>query len=273
MTELDAGTLRLLFFSGIFATMALIEFLLPCRHLSVRRLSRWPTNWAIVILDAALVRLLFPIGAMGLALWAGSSHIGLFNWIGWQGWTAGFAAFLALDFAVWFQHWAAHKVPVLWRVHQVHHADGDMDVTTALRFHPVEIILSFLWKGLVIIAIGAPVEAVLVFEIILNGAAMFNHANVALPRGLDKLLRLLIVTPDMHRVHHSAVPRETDSNYGFNLSLWDRLFRTYIDQPSQGHLKMTVGLSEEMAVGARKLSWSLLLPFRRMQSRRPRGKG
>ncbi|WP_417685157.1 sterol desaturase family protein [Roseibium sp.] len=271
MNDIDPGTLRLLFFGGIFVTMAAIELLLPRRDLSVGRLSRWPTNWAIVILDALLVRLLFPIGGVGLALWASENGFGLLNLLDWQNWTgalAGVAAFLVLDFAVWFQHLAAHKIPVLWRIHQVHHADGDVDVTTALRFHPIEILLSFLWKGLVILGLGAPVEAVLVFEIVLNGAAMFNHANAALPQWLDRGLRLVIVTPDMHRVHHSAKPSETDSNYGFNLAIWDRIFRTYTAQPEKGHLGMTIGLSEDMSRGARRLSWSLVLPFRPLATRR-----
>ncbi|MEP4032846.1 sterol desaturase family protein [Roseibium polysiphoniae] len=268
MADLDIGTVRLLAFSSIFLVMSVAELLLPRRDLSVGRLSRWPTNWSIVVLDAVLVRLIFPIGGVGLAIWAQSNDLGLFNAFGWQGWLVGVAAFLVLDFAVWFQHWAAHKVPLLWRMHQVHHADGDVDVTTALRFHPLEILLSFVWKGLLIVALGAPPEAVLVFEIVLNGAAMFNHANVTLPKPIDAVLRLIIVTPDMHRVHHSADWVETDSNYGFNLSIWDRLFRTYIDQPAKGHLGMIIGLSDDMTAGARKLPWSLMLPFRPLKSRR-----
>ncbi|WP_422785527.1 sterol desaturase family protein [Roseibium algae] len=250
--------------------MACIELLLPYRELSVDRVSRWPTNWGIVVLDAVLVRLIFPIGGVGLAYWAQSQGFGVLNWVGWHGWSAAVLAFLILDLAVWFQHWAAHKVPLLWRLHQVHHADGDMDVTTALRFHPFEILLSFVWKALVIVLLGAPVEAVLVFEIVLNGAAMFNHANASLPKGLDRVLRWGIVTPDMHRVHHSAEPCETDSNYGFNLSIWDRIFNTYTQQPAKGHLGMTVGLSKDMAVGARKFHWSLALPFRPLEMRRRR---
>ncbi|MEO9903116.1 MULTISPECIES: sterol desaturase family protein [Alphaproteobacteria] len=268
MADLDVGTVRLLAFSSIFLVMSLAELLLPRRDLSVGRLSRWPTNWSIVILDALLVRLIFPIGGVGLAIWAQTNDVGLFNASGWTGLLVGVGAFLVLDFGVWFQHWAAHKVPILWRMHQVHHADGDVDVTTALRFHPLEILLSFVWKGLLIVALGAPPEAVLVFEVVLNGAAMFNHANVTLPKPVDAILRLVIVTPDMHRVHHSADWVETDSNYGFNLSIWDRLFRTYIDQPAKGHLGMTIGLADDMTVGARKLPWSLMLPFRPLRSRR-----
>jgi len=264
----DPNTLRLGFFAGIFAIMAGIEALLPKRELSVSRLSRWPTNWGIVVLDAVLVRLIFPIGGIGLAILAVDQQWGVFQFLGWQGLIAGLLAFLILDFAVWVQHWAAHKIPVLWRVHRVHHADGDMDVTTALRFHPIEILLSFVWKGAIILALGGPVWAVVVFEIVLNGAAMFNHANVALPRWLDRGLRWLIVTPDMHRVHHSARVSETDSNYGFNLSIWDRLFRTYTDQPVGGHSGMTIGLDPESAQGARRLGWSLAFPFHALKPKR-----
>lgn len=264
---LDASSLRLVFFIGIFAAMAGLEVLLPRRDLSVGRISRWPTNWGIVIIDAALVRLIFPIGGIGLAVWANEQGWGLLNLLGWRGWSAGLLAFLVLDLIVWFQHWTTHKLPILWRLHQVHHADGDMDVTTALRFHPIEILLSFLWKALFILGLGAPVIAIVAFEIVLNGAAIFNHANVALPRRLDGMLRAIIVTPDMHRVHHSALMQETDSNYGFNLSIWDRIFRTYTDQPSKGHDAMTVGLDADMAVGARRLPWSLALPFRSLKKR------
>ncbi len=269
LSELEPATLRLVFFMGIFLVMALVELLLPMRELASRRLSRWPTNWAIVLLDALMVRLLFPLGGAGVALWAIDHGIGLFNMLELPGLMAGVLAFLFLDLAVWFQHLVSHKIPLLWRIHQVHHADGDVDVTTALRFHPVEIFLSFLWKAVVIALLGAPVEAVLLFEIVLNGAAMFNHANVALPQSVDRWLRLLVVTPDMHRVHHSAEVSETDSNYGFNLSIWDRMFKTYIAQPRKGHFAMEIGLSPEMSEGARRLPWSLALPFRPLA---PRGK-
>ena len=262
MPELDAGAVRLLVFLGIFLLMGLAEAVWPRRRLSVNRKGRWPVNWAIVLLDTLIVRLLFPLGGVGIAIWARQMDAGLFNHLNRSSILEGCVTFLFLDFAVWFQHWAAHKVPLLWRVHQVHHADGDMDVTTALRFHPVEILLSFFWKAAVIIALGASPEAVLIFEIALNGTAMFNHANARLPEWLDSGLRLLVVTPDMHRVHHSAERCETDSNYGFCLSVWDRLFRTYVSAPALGHEGMTVGLSEEKTLGARRLGWSLLLPFR-----------
>lgn len=262
MPELDAGTVRLVVFVALFVLMAFAEAIWPRRKLSASRKERWPVNWTIVVIDAAILRILFPLGGVGLALWAAQGGFGLFNALKLPVLLEGFVAFVLLDLAVWFQHWAAHKVPLFWRIHQVHHADGDMDVTTALRFHPAEILLSFFWKGAVILGLGASPEAVLVFEAVLNGAAMFNHANAHLPRWLDSVLRLVIVTPDMHRVHHSAERSETDSNYGFCLSLWDRFFRTYTAAPALGHENMVVGLSPEKALGARRLLWSLLLPVR-----------
>ncbi|MBL4599180.1 MAG: sterol desaturase family protein, partial [Rhizobiaceae bacterium] len=170
---------------------------------------------------------------------------------------------LVLDFAIWFSHLASHKVPIFWRIHRMHHSDIDIDVTTAIRFHPVEIILSMFWKYLIVLALGAPAASVLVFEIVLNGGALFNHANFKLPLSIDKVLRLLIVTPDMHRVHHSIIRKETDSNYGFNLSIWDRMFGTYIDQPSKGHDEMTIGLKEWQDEKPARLDWILMVPFRK----------
>jgi sterol desaturase/sphingolipid hydroxylase (fatty acid hydroxylase superfamily) len=172
-------------------------------------------------------------------------------------------ALLILDLAIWFQHYVSHKVPVFWRLHQVHHADVDIDVSTAIRFHPVEIALSMLWKIALVFAFGPSAVAVVVFEVILNGCAMFNHANIALPAWLDRVLRIFIVTPDMHRVHHSVIRREHDSNFGFNLSIWDRLFGTYTPQPEKGHEAMTIGLSNYQSTNPTKLLWSLLLPFGR----------
>jgi sterol desaturase/sphingolipid hydroxylase (fatty acid hydroxylase superfamily) len=178
-------------------------------------------------------------------------------------WLAGGIAFIVLDFAIWLEHVASHKVPLFWRIHRMHHADTGFDVTTALRFHPIEIVLSMFWKALVIAAIGAPPFAVLVFEIVLNGSSMFNHANINLPQGMDRMLRTAIVTPDMHRVHHSTEPRETDSNYGFNFALWDRVFRTYRDQPEKGHERMAIGLPLWRDAEPAELIWSLKLPFRK----------
>ena len=263
---LDTNTVRLSFFAGIFVIMVLIEAFLPKRDLRLGRGTRWPANLALLVISAVLVRLVFPIGGVGLAVLAAGNGWGILPVFGLNGLAAGLIAFLVLDLAVWFQHWASHKVPVLWRIHRVHHADGDVDVTTALRFHPIEILLSFMFKGAVIVALGGPVEAVLIFEIVLNGAAMFNHANIAMPRWMDGALRLLMVTPDMHRVHHSVRSSETDSNYGFNLSVWDRVFRTYTAQPKDGHLGMKIGLGPEWTERAHSLPFSLWIPFRRAPS-------
>lgn len=266
---LDTNTIRMACFGGIFLLMALLEFALPMRDRPLGRLRRWPTNWGLVLLDALLVRLIFPIGGVGLAVLARENGWGLFPLFGWSGGAAGLAAFVILDFAVWLQHLASHKIPVFWRIHRMHHADAEVDVSTALRFHPAEILLSFVWKGAVILALGAPVEAVLVFEIVLNGAAVFNHANASLPRWLDRVLRLAIVTPDMHRVHHSVRPEETDSNYGFNLSFWDRLFGTYVPQPKFGHERMELGLGHELTPRAHHLPFSLWIPFLPLRRQKP----
>ncbi|MEP1931585.1 MAG: sterol desaturase family protein [Roseibium sp.] len=261
LKALDTNTIRMICFASIFGVMALLEFVQPKRGQPLGRLKRWPTNWGFILLDSLLVRLIFPIGGVGLALFAQEHGWGLFGLLGWSGVFIGLLCFLALDFAVWLQHLASHKIPVFWRIHRVHHADAEVDVTTALRFHPIEILLSFVWKGAVIVALGGPVEAVLIFEIVLNGAAVFNHANASLPKWLDRLLRLVIVTPDMHRVHHSVLQEETDSNYGFNLSIWDRVFGTYIPQPKGGHTDMELGLGPDLTPRAHQLPFSLSIPF------------
>jgi sterol desaturase/sphingolipid hydroxylase (fatty acid hydroxylase superfamily) len=263
--EIDINQLRMACFAGIFLVMALLEAGLPRRALKSSRLKRWPTNWGFIVLDALLVRLIFPIGGVGLAMLAEERGWGLFGFLGWSGnWSGGLAGlltFLILDLAVWFQHLASHKVPLFWRIHRVHHADSEVDATTALRFHPVEILLSFVWKGLVIVALGGPVEAVLIFEIVLNGSAVFGHANVRLPLGIDRWLRFIIVTPDMHRIHHSVIRRETDSNYGFYLSIWDRLFGTYTRDPEMGHEAMEIGLGPSLTPRAHSFPFSLWIPL------------
>ena len=265
-TGWNETALRLVAFLGIFAAMACLEFLIPKRDLRAPRSGRWTTNLAIVILDSGVVRLLAliakPLVAVGAAIYAEQLGWGLFNNIAWPSWLEILIALVAFDFLIWLQHLASHKVPMLWRVHQMHHADIDIDVSTALRFHPVEIALSMLWKVLWVFILGPAAVAIVLFEVILNGCAMFNHANIALPRWLDGGLRLLIVTPDMHRVHHSTARREHDSNYGFNLSVWDRLFSTYTAQPEKGHLGMTIGLSPYQSMAPTRFLWSLKLPFR-----------
>ncbi|MEM6421103.1 MAG: sterol desaturase family protein [Pseudomonadota bacterium] len=255
--------IRLSAFFGIFAAMALLEWRLPMRRLVAPRLRRWGTNWGISALDSAMVKLLFGAAAAGAAIDAGMRGWGLFNAADWPLWLEIVIVFVILDFAIWLQHLLSHKIPVLWRLHQVHHADRDIDVTTAIRFHPIEIALSMVLKIGLVYALGAPWEAVVLFEIVLNGAAMFNHANIRLPVRFDRWLRLAVVTPDMHRVHHSIDRREHDANYGFNLSVWDRLFGTYVDQPAGGHEGMTIGLADMQNEGPTRFVWSLALPFRR----------
>lgn len=256
----EAG-LRIGIFVIVLAAMAGLERLMPKRQLRAARLGRWSTNLGLVVIDSLAVRLLVPLAAVGVAALAADKGFGLLHWLALPDWLAFVVALLLLDFAIWFQHLAAHKVPLLWRLHRVHHADIDIDVSTALRFHPIEILASMLWKMAVVAAIGAPVSAVIAFEVILNAMAMFNHGNVALPRPLDAVLRLFVVTPDMHRVHHSVIQTETDSNYGFNLSLWDRLFRTYTTEPAKGHDGMTIGLAEYQSEAPTRIGWSLALPF------------
>jgi sterol desaturase/sphingolipid hydroxylase (fatty acid hydroxylase superfamily) len=263
---MSEATIRLLLFLGIFAAMALFELVLPRRELIFSRARRWTTNLAIVAVDTAVLRIVFPMAAVGVALWAEAGGYGLFALAGLPLWLAGLLGFVLLDFAVWAEHWASHKIPLLWRIHKMHHADRDIDVTTALRFHPLEIVISMLWKAAVVLAFGIPAIAVLVFEVVLNGAAMFNHANFRLPLVLDRWLRLVVVTPDMHRVHHSVIRSETDSNYGFNLAVWDRIFGTYTDQPREGHEGMTIGLAEYQHDGPAGILWSLALPFRRSEA-------
>lgn len=257
--------LRFGVFAGLFALFASLEALAPRRQRSQARAGRWFTNLSIVVLDTLALRALafaVPLLAVGAALDAGRMGWGLFNVLDWPLWLEVILSVLILDFAIWAQHLVTHKVPILWRFHRVHHADRDFDVTTALRFHPVEIAASALLKVGLVYVIGPSALAVIVFEILLNATAMFNHANLRLPLGLDRVVRLVLVTPDMHRVHHSVHRHEHDSNYGFSLSIWDRIFRTYVPQPAAGHDGMTVGL-EWQDDRPMKLGWALWLPFRR----------
>ncbi|MFA9386905.1 MAG: sterol desaturase family protein [Methyloceanibacter sp.] len=270
---LDQGDdlLRFAVFAGVFLVMAAVEFFWPKRKLIASKGRRWLTNIGISVTAGVLIRLMataiVPIAAVAVAFYAEDHQIGLLNHAPWPAWVKVAVSLVLLDLAIWAQHLASHKIPVLWRLHKVHHADRDIDVTTAVRFHPIEIGLSMLWKIVVVLVLGAPPLAVFLFEVILNACAMFNHANVALPGWADAILRLVVVTPDMHRVHHSVRRREHDSNYGFNLSLWDRLFRTYTAQPEGGHQGMTIGLNTYQNEEPSKLGWSLLLPFRRPPSR------
>ncbi len=258
----NEAALRLGFFLGIFAIMAGWEGLAPRRALSLTRLWRWSNNLGLVALNTLMLRLVFPVLAVGLALWARENGWGLFNNVEAPFWLAFAVALVVQDLVIYGQHVMVHYVPVLWRLHRVHHADPDFDVTTALRFHTLEIALSMAIKMGTVLALGPPLVAVIVFEIVLNGMAMFNHGNVRLPGALDRVLRALVVTPDMHRVHHSIIRRETDSNFGFNLSIWDRLFGTYRAQPEKGHGGMEFGVETFRDERRQSLWWMLALPFR-----------
>lgn len=254
--------IRLAAFLGIFALMALGEVLAPRRSPRLTRARRWPHNIGIVILNSVIARLVFPTATVGVAAAAAAHGWGLFNQVEAPFGLAVLASLVALDLAIYFQHVMFHAVPLLWRLHRVHHADLDFDVTTGARFHPIEILLSFLIKFALVLLLGAPIVAVVAFEVVLNGMAMFNHANVRLPGGLDAWLRRLLVTPDMHRVHHSVEPAEANSNFGFNLSLWDRLFGTYREAPRLGHEGMAIGVRGfEDPKRADTLPGMLAIPF------------
>jgi sterol desaturase/sphingolipid hydroxylase (fatty acid hydroxylase superfamily) len=255
--------IRLGFFLAVFALIGLWEVAAPRRALTTSKAMRWTSNLGLVALNTVLLRLAFPLAAAGMAAFAAANGWGLLNHFQVPLWLAVPIAVIAMDFVIWLQHVMVHAVPVLWRLHRVHHADLDYDVTTGSRFHPIEIGLSMLIKFATITVLGPPVVAVVIFEVLLNATAMFNHGNVSLPAGVDRVLRWLVVTPDMHRVHHSVEDDETNSNFGFNLPWWDRLFGTYRDQPRAGHDAMTIGIHvhrdpREVA----RLDGMLLLPFR-----------
>src|SRR3954447_1505396 len=242
--------------------MALWEALAPRRPQAIGRLTRWPNNLGVVIVDTLALRLLFPTAAVGLALVGEARGWGLVNNVMLPAVLKVLAAVVLLDLAIYLQHVLFHAVPVLWRLHRMHHADLEFDVTTGLRFHPVEILLSMAIKLMVVVALGTPALAVLLFEVLLNATSIFNHANLRLPGWLDGALRLVVVTPDMHRVHHSVTPRETNSNFGFNFALWDRLFGTYRAQPAAGHEAMVIGIEQFGDPGGLRLDRMPTQPLR-----------
>lgn len=248
-------------FLGVFAVLAASEVFAPRRRLSTSKSHRWFANLTIVALNPLAVVLIFPILPFGLALLASENNWGLLNQFVLPDTVEILIGVVALDFVVYAQHVLHHAIPVLWRLHMVHHADLDIDMTTGLRFHPIEIIVSMAIKLSVVAALGAPPLAVLIFEVALNATSMFNHSNIHIPEKVDRILRLLVVTPDMHRVHHSVIIRETNSNYGFNLPWWDRLLGTYKDQPEKGHTDMTIGLSQFRDPQKLSLLHLLILPF------------
>ena len=257
----DVNALRFGLFVAVLLAMAVAEAVLPRRERSHPRLRRWPTNLGMALIDSLVVRFLFPVVAVGTAAFADARSWGLLGAVALPLWLEVLIAVVVLDLAIYAQHVAMHKVPVLWRLHRVHHADPDLDVTTGIRFHPIEIALSMLYKMALVLILGPTAFAVFLFEAVLNAMSLATHANLRLPLGLDRALRLVFVTPDMHRVHHSVERIETDSNYGFNLSVWDRLFRTYRPQPRAGHRGMTIGLPEYRTDAPTRLGWSLMLPF------------
>jgi sterol desaturase/sphingolipid hydroxylase (fatty acid hydroxylase superfamily) len=254
--------IRLGFFFGIFALMAVWEILAPTRALTVSKAVRWANNLGLVFFNSFILRLVFPAAAVGVAAFAAENGWGLLNYYSLPAMVAVVVSIVAMDFVIYLQHVMVHAVPALWRLHRVHHADLDYDVTTGARFHTVEIVLSMLIKFATIIVLGPPVVAVVIFEVVLNATAMFNHGNVSLPKGLDRVLRWFLVTPDMHRVHHSVEDDEANSNFGFSLPWWDRLFGTYRDQPRAGHEGMTIGIHTFRNM--KQVSWlpgMLALPF------------
>ncbi|MFC1896667.1 sterol desaturase family protein [Thermodesulfobacteriota bacterium] len=257
----NEGIIRLGFFAGIFTIVALWEVLAPRRSLTTSKAARWTWNLALTIVNPLVVGLLFPVLAVTMAVKAQQGDWGFLNSLNMPPWLAFVAAIIALDGIIYLQHVMFHAVPTLWRLHMVHHADLDYDVTTGLRFHPVEIVISMLIKLSAVAVLGPPVIAVVIFEVILNGMAMFNHGNIRLPQALDRILRLFVVTPDMHRVHHSWFPFETNANFGFNLSWWDRLFGTYRAQPRNGHEGMTIGLRQFRDASRLTILHLLAMPF------------
>jgi sterol desaturase/sphingolipid hydroxylase (fatty acid hydroxylase superfamily) len=254
--------IRLIAFAGILAVMALWELFAPRRNQEIGRGRRWPSNLGMVVVDTLLVRLVFPTAAVGMALVTEERGWGFFHAFDVPYALAFIASVILLDLAIYLQHVLFHAVPILWRLHRMHHADLEFDVTTGIRFHPIEILLSMVIKFAVVAALGTPAAAVLVFEVILNATSMFNHGNVQLPEKIDRWLRWIVVTPEMHRVHHSIVARETNSNFGFNLPWWDRLFGTYRAQPQAGHLGMTIGISQFRDPAELRLDYMLFQPFR-----------
>jgi len=261
------ANIRLSVFLGVLAVMAIWELIAPARRMEIPRFIRWSNNFALVVVDTVLVRLLFPVLAVGLAASVNGAGFGLIPYLGLPLWLGFILAVLVLDLAIYLQHVMFHFVPALWRLHRVHHSDIDFDVTTALRFHPIEILMSMGIKLAVIAALGPVAVAVMVFEVVLNASAMFNHSNIRLPRALDRVVRLVLVTPDMHRVHHSVHPDETNSNFGFNLPWWDFLLGTYRAQPRDGHEDMKIGIKDFRTGRDQWLDYLLAQPLRHVTRR------
>jgi len=263
--------IRLGFFAGIFGLMAIWEVLSARRELTTGKGRRWMGNLSLVLVDALMVRLLFPTAAVGTALIVADLGWGVLNVVSVPYWAGVLISVAALDLAIYLQHVMFHALPALWRLHMVHHADVDLDVTSGARFHPIEILISMVYKLAVISVLGPPVLGVLIFEVVLNALAMFNHANVRMPLVLDRVLRWIIVTPDMHRVHHSVDSWEHNRNFGFNLSCWDRVLGTYRDQPAKGHQEMIIGLKSFRNRTWQALPRMLAMPFFKLAASGSRG--
>lgn len=261
-------SIRLGFLFGVVLLLFIAEQLSPRRKTKRSKTSRWFNNFGLVVLNSIVLKLVAPIGATGVALYANSQEWGLFNIVSMNGWLELIATLVILDFAIYWQHVVFHKIPWLWQLHLVHHADVELDASTGVRFHLLEILLSFAIKCAVIATLGASATAVLIFEIVLNATAMFNHSNFKLPSWLDRLLKFFIVTPDMHVVHHSVEHDEMNTNFGFNLPWWDYLFRTYRGEPKLGHEHIEIGTNQFRGHKSERLHWMLLLPFVRSSKRR-----
>ncbi len=257
----NEGAIRLAFFIGIFLMVAIVEVIIPRRPLTTSKATRWFGNIGIIVINTIVVRLLFSSGAVGVAIWVGGQGWGMLNSVDLPFWLEVVLSIALLDFIIYLQHVMFHAVPLLWRLHMMHHADMDYDVTTGTRFHPIEILISMLIKTSAIMLLGAPALGVIIFEILLNGTAMFNHGNFFIHPGTDRVLRWFVVTPDMHRVHHSVFPSEANSNFGFNMPWWDRLMGTYRARPMRGHDGMTIGLNQFRDPSRLTLPWMLVLPF------------
>ena len=257
----NEAIIRFSFFITVFTACAIWEMIELRKEIYQNKIHRWKTNLAMATLGVIALQILIPVTATLTAIWAQQNRWGMLNNMEIPQWTAIIITIIILDMAIYWQHVLSHKIPVLWKFHKVHHTDRDLDVSSGVRFHPVEIMLSMIYKCAVIAILGAPPWAVFIFEIALNASAMFTHSNAKLNLNADKIIRKIFVTPDMHRVHHSVRPNETNTNFGFNLSIWDRIFKTYIPQPKDGHKNMKLGLNEYQNNNPTKLTWSLKLPF------------
>jgi len=253
--------IRLGSFLGLFILLMAWEVASPKRKLLQLRRFRWFSNIGLIVTSSILIRFIIPTAAVGVALLAEKDNLGFLNYFDLSTTAHFIIAFILMDLAIYFQHVMFHALPMFWRFHRVHHSDLDCDISTGLRFHPFEMIISILFKFVIIISIGAPVIAVVCFEIILNAASMFTHSNIKIPANLEKLVRWIVVTPDMHRIHHSVNENETNSNFGFFISVWDRLFGTYINEPKEGQQNMEIGLHSFRQAKWQNLRWLIYLPF------------